>query len=31
MMHGIRKIDELMAADRQLGEDFGFLKRFMES
>ncbi|PZX25023.1 chromosomal replication initiator protein [Rhodobacter capsulatus] len=31
IMHGIRKIDELMATDRQLAEDIGLLKRLMES
>jgi chromosomal replication initiator protein len=30
-MHGIRKIDELMATDRQLAEDIGLLRRLMES
>ncbi|SOC07875.1 chromosomal replication initiator protein DnaA [Rhodobacter sp. JA431] len=31
IMHGIRKIDELMATDQQLAEDIGLLKRLMES
>ncbi|MBZ4022052.1 chromosomal replication initiation protein DnaA [Rhodobacter sp. TJ_12] len=31
IIHGIRKIDELMATDRQLAEDIGLLKRLMES
>ena len=31
IMHGIRKIDELMATDRQLAEDIGLLRRLMES
>jgi chromosomal replication initiator protein len=31
IMHGIRKIDELMTTDRQLAEDIGLLKRLMES
>ncbi|MFD2173004.1 chromosomal replication initiator protein DnaA [Rhodobacter lacus] len=31
IMHGIRKIDELMATDSQLAEDIGLLRRLMES
>ncbi|SOC06729.1 chromosomal replication initiator protein DnaA [Rhodobacter maris] len=31
IMHGIRKIDELMATDTQLAEDIGLLRRLMES
>ena len=31
IMHGIRKIDELKAGDRQLAEDIALLKRLLES
>lgn len=31
IMHGIRKIDELMGSDRQLAEDIGLLRRLLES
>lgn len=31
IMHGIRKIDELMGADQQLAEDIGLLRRLLES
>ena len=31
IMHGVRKVEELMAADSQLAEDLGMLRRLLET
>jgi chromosomal replication initiator protein len=31
VMHGVRRIDELMAADSQLAEDIELLRRMLDS